>query len=643
VCGITGYTHTNRPCDRTVIHQITRLMRHRGPDQDGVYVSGGISLGAVRLKIIDLNGGEQPMLSDDGQTVVVYNGEIYNYREVTETLVELGHRFESSSDTEVLLHAFLEWDTDCFARLKGMFAAAIWQEAIGRLVLARDRMGIKPLYFSRCRGQLYFGSELKTLLAHAEISRQLDLVALDQYLSLNYVPCPRTLVDGIEKLPPGHILEWSAGELKTRSFWKLKFQPATDLPEEEAVEQLDGLLRGAVRQHLVSDVPLGILLSGGMDSSTIVHYAASESSERLKTFSVSFAGRTFDESRYFRMVADRYATEHYEFDLSRDLNLEESIRQFAQYADEPCGDSSSLPIWYLSKLCRQHVTVTLSGEGADELFGGYVTYQADRLARLMRVVPGFFRRMALVGARYGWPVSEDKVSLEYMVKRFLEGSFLSPYGAHCYWNGAFSEQQKQELCAFERKLPWKPETLLDDTQPFGRLNGFLWFDQKYYLPDDILAKVDRMSMAHSLEVRPPFLDHEVVEFADRLPERFKIRGRRQKYLLKRLMRDKLPLEVLKRPKMGFDIPAHDWLRRELKPLLLEVTRPAVLAHTGLFRSEILHRWMQEHFERRHNIGFHLWGLMILLLWMEKWEIQSPFQQVQATSQPTLVGASAPRF
>ena len=291
MCGIAGYTHAHRPSDRTLIHQITCLMRHRGPDQEGVYVSGGISLGAVRLKIIDLEGGEQPMLSEDGQAVLVYNGEIYNYREVAETLVGLGHRFKSSSDTEVLLHAFLEWDTDCFVRLKGMFAAAIWHEPTSRLVLARDRLGIKPLYFSRCKAQLYFGSELKTLLAHPEISRQLDLVALDQYLSLNYVPCPRTLVEGIEKLPPGHILEWSMGELKTRSFWQLKFQPASDLPEEEALEQLDGLLKRAVREHLVSDVPLGILLSGGVDSSTIVHYAASGSSERLKTFSVSFAGR----------------------------------------------------------------------------------------------------------------------------------------------------------------------------------------------------------------------------------------------------------------------------------------------------------------------------------------------------------------
>jgi asparagine synthase (glutamine-hydrolysing) len=341
------------------------------------------------------------------------------------------------------------------------------------------------------------------------------------------------------------------------------------------------------------------------------------------------------------MVADRYGTDHHDLDLSPDLDLEDTIRQFAFYADEPCGDSSSLPGWYLSKLCRNQVTVALSGEGADELFGGYLTYRADRLARLMRFVPAVFRRLALAAAHYCLPVSEDKISLEYMIKRFLEGSFLSPLQAHCYWNGAFSEAEKQALCAFDRQPVWNLETLRDDRQFLRELNGFLWFDQKYYLPDDILAKVDRMSMAHSLEVRPPFLDHKVVEFAGSLPEQFKIQGRQQKYLLKLLMRNKLPAEVLERPKMGFDIPAHDWLRRELKQLLLEVTRPAVLARTGLFRPDVLHRWMQDHFERRRNIGFHLWGLVILLLWMEKWQVQSPFQRLQPTSLATGIGASVP--
>ena len=414
-----------------------------------------------------------------------------------------------------------------------------------------------------------------------------------------------------------------------------------DLKEADALDELDRLMRRSIREHLISDVPLGILLSGGVDSSTIVHYAAAESGRRLKTFSISFQGRRFDESQYARTVAEQYGTEHYEFNLSRDLDLENTIRQFAQYADEPCGDSSSLPVWYVSQLSRQHVTVALSGEGADELFGGYLTYQADRLASLMRVTPQFLRRSALDLMKRYWPVSDEKIGLEYMAKRFLEGSFLPASDAHCYWNGAFSEEQKNRLCAYERKSPWTAETLIKGMNSSGRLNPFLQFDQKYYLPDDILAKVDRMSMAHSLEVRPPFLDHEIVEFAARLPQKFKIRGTRQKYLLKRLMRDKLPKQVLTRAKMGFDIPAHDWLRRELKPLLLEVTRPSALSKTGIFRSEVLDNWLQAHSEGRVNMGFHLWGILILLLWMEKWQIQSPFQQMEPLARSMAVQETSP--
>jgi len=581
-------------------------------------VSDALSLGAVRLRIIDLAGGEQPMSSQDGQTVLVYNGEVYNYREVRRELEERGHRFHTQSDTEVILEAFLEWDTGCFERFKGMFGLALWQEKRGRLVLARDRLGIKPLYYARRRGQIYFGSELKAILAHPEISRTLDLAAVWQYCSLNYIPWPSTPIEGIEKLAPGHYLEWQRdGDVAIRPYWELRFQPQERLGEREAAKELDRLLRQSIREHLISDVPLGVLLSGGIDSSTIVHYAATESPARLKTFSVSFAGRTFDESRYFRQVAEQYGTDHHELDLARDLDLEDTIRQFAQYADEPCGDSSSLPVWYLSKMCREHVTVTLSGEGADELFGGYLTYQADRLRRLARLLPAPVRRLALQAARWSLPVSEDKISREYMVKRFLEGTFLPEMEAHCYWNGAFSQEQKRALCAFAGEtVPQAPAGL-------SPLNRFLWFDQRYYLSDDILAKVDRMSMAHSLEVRPPFLDHHLVEFAARLPERLKIRGRRQKYLLKYLMRDKLPASVLRRKKVGFDIPAHDWLRRELKPLLRETLNPAALARLGLFRPGAIEGLLAGHFAHRVNAGFHLWGLMILLLWMERWQIQSP--------------------
>ncbi|MFN8008114.1 MAG: asparagine synthase (glutamine-hydrolyzing) [Terriglobia bacterium] len=631
MCGIVGYTHLRRPADPAFLRQITHLLHHRGPDQEGTFVSPQIALGAVRLKIIDLEGGQQPMQSEDGSTVLAYNGEIYNYAALRQELIARGRRFQSSSDTEVLLQAFLEWDVDCLQRIKACLPSPCGRNCRGGFILARDRMGIKPLYFASYQRDLYFGSELKVLFAHPEISRRLDLTALDQYLSLNYVPCPRTLVEGIEKLPPGHFLEWRGGEFKSQAYWNLEFHPVETLGETEAMEQLDGLLRQSVKEHLISDVPLGILLSGGVDSSTIVHYAAEAFPGRLKTFSISFHGRRFDESDYARTVAEHYDTEHHELNLSRDLELQETIRQFANYADEPCGDSSSLPVWYVSQLCRRHVTVALSGEGADELFGGYLTYQADRFSRLARRVPTFLRQAVFKGVNQCWPVSDEKISLEYMVKRFLEGSFLQPAEAHWYWNGAFSDGQKDRLCTFERRNPWKATSLIEVNGRLGPLNRFLFFDQKYYLADDILAKVDRMSMAHSLEVRPPFLDHEIVEFAANLPERFKIRGLRQKVLLKQLMQGKLPPEILTRGKMGFDIPAHDWLRRELKPLFLEASRPSVLAQTGVFRAEVLRQWLESHAAGEINLGFHLWGMLILLLWMDKWQIQPPTRTMEPAS------------
>jgi asparagine synthase (glutamine-hydrolysing) len=637
VCGITGYTHATRPYDQDLIARITHLISHRGPDAEGVYVSNNVSLGNVRLKIIDLEGGNQPLISPDGRTILVYNGEIYNYRELRQELEASGHQFHSQSDTEVLLGCFMQWGTDCFARVKGMFAAAFWQEDHQRLTLVRDRLGIKPLYYAHRNGQLYFGSELKVILAHPEIPRTLDLAALEQYLSLNYVPSPRTLVEGIEKLPPGHVLEWKNGNIQVWPYWRLSFTPQSGMVEAEALERLDDLLSQSIRQHLISDVPLGVLLSGGVDSSTIVHYAARHSASRLKTFSISFTGRSFNEAPYFQSVARLYGTDHHEFDLSRDLDLPGTICQFAQYADEPCGDSSSLPVWYLSKLCRQFVTVTLSGEGADELFGGYLTYQADKLAGWASHVPEVFRRAGLSLLHRWWPVSEEKISLEYMLKRFLAGTFLSPLERHCYWNGAFSSTEKAALCRFPGSPRADLHRLAEWNAQLGPLNRFLCFDQHYYLADDILAKVDRMSMAHSLEVRPPFLDHEIVEFTATLPEQFKIRGSRQKYLLKRLMQGKLPDQVLSRKKMGFDIPAHDWMRRELRPLLLDVLSPEALRQTGLFNSPVLEGYIHDHLEGRINIGFHLWGLMILFLWMRKWGIQPPVVTSNISLQQAAMG------
>jgi asparagine synthase (glutamine-hydrolysing) len=579
-------------------------------------------MGASRLKIIDLAGGNQPIKTDDGDTVIVFNGEVYNHQELRAELEGRGHRFHSRADTETVLHAFLEWDVACFSRLRGMFAVALWTESAKRMVLARDRMGIKPLYIARLGEDLLFGSELKAILVHPEVDRRLSLNGLDCYLSLNYVPYPWTLVDGIEKLAPGHWLEWRDGTVSSEAYWNLPFGSAREVTLAAAKEELDHLLRESVREHLLSDVPLGVWLSGGMDSSTILHYAAQASSSQLKTLSISFRGRTFDETPYIQDVVNQYGTDHEQFDLNPTENLTGAIEEFAYYSDEPTADAGALPLWFLSKLSKTKVTVTLSGEGGDEIFGGYLTYRANELARVARrVPPGLLK--ATLGALRVWPVSDDKISFEYKLKRFLEGLLMRPDRAHIYWNGAFSEEQSNAL--IQAPLPAALDRVLVDLReklPGDGLRPYMWFDQKYYLTDDILMKVDRMSMAHAVEARPPLLDHRIVEFMAALPAALKVNGSRQKVLLKALMKDKLPPSVLARGKAGLDIPSHEWLRGPLRPLMLDALQSGTSEHGGIFRKSAIDRCVRDHLERRANLGYHLWGLMILFLWMKKWRIET---------------------
>jgi asparagine synthase (glutamine-hydrolysing) len=623
MCGIAGFTHKNWTPEVERIKRATAALSHRGPDQRGVYRSSIFSMGAARLKIIDLEGGDQPILTDDGNLAIVFNGEIYNHLELRTELEKLGHRFHSHSDTETVLHAFAEWDTECFARLRGMFAAAFWNKSSRRLVLVRDRLGIKPLYIARRGDELFFGSELKTIFIHPEFERRLSLAGLACYLSLNYVPCPWTMVEGIEKLPPGQWLEWCDGQVRVESYWTLPAGPVRERSLDSACEELDELLRRSVREHLLSDVPLGLWLSGGLDSSTVLHYAAAAASKPIKTLSISFLGRSFDETQYIRAVAKQYASEHQEFDLNPGADLRGAIEEFAYYSDEPSSDAGALPVWFLSKMSRSEVTVALSGEGADELFAGYLTYRANHIFELMRRSPRWSLRAALAAAQL-WPVSDDKISREYMVKRFLQGSLLQPEAAHVFWNGTFSSEEARDLCALP--LPDSFEKLLGELRdaPAAQdgLSAYLWWDQKYYLPDDILNKVDRMSMAHSLEVRPPFLDHRIVEFAAALPPSLKIKGSRQKLVLRELMGKRLPAKILTRKKTGFDIPAHEWLRGTLRPLLLEAIETGLAEHSAVFRPAAIREWLRLHLERRVNAGYHLWGLMLLFLWMKKWRIQA---------------------
>jgi len=595
---------------------------HRGPDQQGIFTSDLFSFGAARLKIIDLEGGNQPILENSGESGIVFNGEIYNHLELRAELEKLGHEFTSHSDTETVLKAFLQWDIECFARLRGMFAIAVWNVPQKRFVLARDRMGIKPLYYAQQGEDCYFGSELKAILIHPDIERKLSREGLDCYLSLNYIPSPWTLIDGVRKVAPGTWMEWKDGRITTQSYWQLPYGVNPAISLEDATEQLDTLLADSICEHLLSDVPLGVWLSGGIDSTSILHYAAKASSSRLKTFSITFAGRSFDESSYVQRAVKEYGTDHDELDLNPSVDLRGAIEEFAYYSDEPSADAGALPVWFLSKLCKRKTTVALSGEGADELFGGYLTYRADRIARHVRNTPRAAISLGLGILRH-WPVSDEKIGFEYKAKRLLEGSLMSPERAHVYWNGTFADEDKRSIV--KGALPGTLAEILGELPDAGKsgddLAPFLWLDQKYYLADDILTKSDRMSMAHSVEVRPPFLDHRIVEFAAALPANLKIRGSEQKVVLRSLMKDKLPASILNREKIGFDIPAHEWLRGPLRELMEDTLQSGLAEYGQLFRRNAIERFKDLHLQRKINVGYHLWGLLILFLWMKRWQVK----------------------
>ena len=620
MCGIAGFTHESRLVDVCAINRMTASLSHRGPDDSQTLVLPGVCLGSVRLAVIDPAAGAQPLRSHDGWTVVAFNGEIYNHRELRVQLESHGVRFRSNCDTEVVLEAFRQWGTDSFRRLRGMFAVALWDNRESRLFLARDHSGIKPLYFARQSNHIYFGSEMKAIFAHGAIRRVLNEQALEDYLSLNYVPGAQTLIRGIEKLPAGHYLEWQAGAARIYRYWTLNTTPDASWTSHDAERRLDSLLQSSVREQMVADRPLGIWSSGGLDSSTVLHYAAQQSSARLNTFSVGFGARCCDETPYFRLMAEQYGTTHHEMQLAPGPHLLNAIQEFATYSDEPNADAGALPVWFLSQMTAGTATVALSGDGGDELFGGYLTYMADQAARPLRLIPRAARKAGLRLLCAALPCSAKKISFEYKLKRLLEGSLMQPDDAHLFWNGAFTPAQKCELLG---RKSWGPNLFhaLPEAHATGALNRYMFLDQKYYLTDNILAKVDRMSMAHSLEVRPPLLDHRIVEFAASLPQNLKIRGTEQKLVLRRLMRGKLPDSILRRPKKGFDIPAHDWFRGFLRPLLEDTVNRQTIEASGLFNFAATERLIRDHMNRRINAGYQLWGLLTLFLWLKRWDVE----------------------
>jgi asparagine synthase (glutamine-hydrolysing) len=610
MCGICGIASARGAVDPERLARMSATLVHRGPDSDGTFVADGVGLAARRLSIIDLAAGDQPIANEDGTIVVVQNGEIYNYAELTHQLRRAGHTFRTHCDTEVIAHAYEEWDLGFAERLRGMFAIAIWDERRRRLVLARDRYGIKPLYYRAAGDELSFASELRAL-PRGEI----DLDALECLLAFNSIPAPYSIFRDVRKLPQGHVLVWTDGRETLDRYARPAPVPAAEVrAEEEAelVEELRARLRDSVRAHLVSDVPVGVLLSGGVDSCTLAALAAEEATYPLRTFSIGFTERSFDELADARRVAERYGTVHRELVLEPDAAL--LLPALADAFDEPFADSSALPTYLVSRLAREDVKVALSGEGGDELFGGYYTYAADLLAQRVGWVAPALKPLA-----EHLPTSTAKASFDYRLKRFVRSAHLPPLERHHGWKEIFSADARAELRG--TRSSFDPVDVLrarfDETEGAELIARLQDVDLGTYLVDDLLVKTDRASMAHSLEARVPFLDSVVTGFALALPTRQKVRGLRKKVLLRKAVEPLLPREVVHGRKRGFSIPAAAWLRGELEPFARDTLSADTLRRQGFFRHEPVRRLLDEHVSGKQDWSRQLWCLLAFTLWHER--------------------------
>ncbi|MEK6274787.1 MAG: asparagine synthase (glutamine-hydrolyzing) [Actinomycetota bacterium] len=616
MCGICGIAMARGAVDPDQLAAMSATLVHRGPDSHGSFVDGSVGLAARRLAIIDLATGDQPISNEDGRITVVQNGEIYNYRELRHELESAGHRFSTSGDTEVLVHLYEEHGERFADRLRGMFAIALWDSERSRLVLARDRYGIKPLYYREAADELAFASELRAL-PRGEV----DLDALEAFLAFNSVPGPLTIFRDVRKLQPGHVLTWENGRSELVRYARPAPVPASAVRNEdeaELAEELRGRMRDSVRAHLVSDVPVGVLLSGGIDSAMLAALAAQEGSAPLRTFSIGFEERSFDELADARLVAERYGTQHRELVLRPDAAL--LLPALAEAFDEPFADSSALPTYLVSQLAAEDVKVALSGEGGDELFGGYYTYAADLLAQRAGWAAPLLRPLV-----ERLPSSSKRASFDYRAKRFVRAAHLPPLERHHGWKEIFSPEARAELTG--RQNDRDPVDLLRarfaETEGAELLARLQDVDLGTYLVDDLLVKTDRASMAHSLEARVPFLDPAVADFALALPSRHKVRGLRKKVLLRKAAAPLVPPELLRRRKRGFSIPAAAWLRGELEPFARDTLSAETLRRQGFFRPEAVTRLLDDHVAGREDLSRQLWGLLSFTLWHERHVERTP--------------------
>ena len=618
MCGIAGMFNTavEAVVDAPTIHRMCQTIIHRGPDDEGIYVKGGVGLGMRRLSIIDLSGGQQPIHNEDKTVWVVFNGEIYNFRELRAELERGGHRFYTNTDTEVIVHLYEDLGSNFVLKLRGMFAIALYDERRRSLVLARDRLGKKPLHYSFTAGQFLFGSEIKSLLAVAPELAEVDQEAVLQYFYFGYILDPATAFRSIRKLPPGFLLEFANGKTILWQYWEVPtYGTAGPKSEEEYLEELERQLDDAVRIRLISDVPLGALLSGGVDSSTIVALMARASSRPVKTFTIGFSHEDFNEARAARVVSERFGTEHQE--LVVEPRIGETLEHLSRSLEEPFADSSILPTYYVSQLTRQHVTVALAGDGGDELFAGYERYATDLRRRVFDWIPHWAGRCY---RDYVYP----RLPSTFVGRRFLFNISLPPRDRYldsisflpaCHRErGLFSGDFLDSRCRAVAPLN-SFQSYFDNAPADKRLSRLLYLDTKTYLPGDILTKVDRMSMAASLEVRAPILDHHVVEWAARLPENLKFRDGKGKYVLRKLAaRVGVPQEVLNRPKQGFALPLVHWMRGELKDDLLPILLEPRTLGRGYFNPKTVRGLLEEHSRGRRDHSAQIWMLLMFELW-----------------------------
>lgn len=624
MCGIVGFVNADlRSANREVLERMNACIIHRGPDDDGFYIHENIGLAMRRLSIIDLAGGKQPIHNHDKTKWIVFNGEIYNYRELRQDLEKRGHSFYTNSDTEAIVHLYDEYGADCVDYLRGMFVFAIWDESEKSLFVARDRVGKKPLLYShQSNGDLIFGSEFTALLKHPSVSREVDYAAIDSYLSYLCVPAPQTAFRQIRKLEPAHWLLWKNGKIETKRYWLPDFTSKIEISEAEAIEETTRILREATKLRLISEVPLGAFLSGGVDSSTIVALMAQESLSPVKTFSIGFEEQDFSELKYAKKVAESVGAEYHEFIVRPDAL--EVLPSLIEHYGEPFADSSAIPTYYVSKETRKYVTVALNGDGGDESFAGYERHAAMKIAEFYNRFPQFARKLFVETPARFFPTSELKRSRFRDVKRFLQAASLPRTERYFRWLSTFNRDAKKELYEpeFAKIVAGQnPSSFMDKwfakANGSGVLDAMLLTDIQTYLPNDLLVKVDIASMANSLEARSPFLDHKVIEFAASLPENMKMQRFETKSLLKKVAARLVPREVVYRPKMGFGVPVGNWFRGEMKNFVREVLLSDKALARGIVKSEMLKRYVSEHTTGQRDHTFQIWTLLMLELWFQR--------------------------